>query len=162
MATKKVTSLISIDSLLAEYDKLREEKKTIEAQMKKLSEDIKDYAEKNGVKDDKGSFYAENPFFTFGKMAKKSVSLVQDKAIAFFKKKKLTEAIKTVEVIDEDAVERYIKDGKITFEELESITETKVTYAIDIKKKEELPQVEETTVQLSASKKPKLNVKGGK
>lgn len=159
---KKVTSMVSIDSLLLEYNKLREEKKTIEARMKKLSEDIKDYAEKNGVKDDKGSFYAENNSFTFGKQAKKSISFIQDKALEFFKKRKLVEAIKVVETIDEEAVEKYIKDGAITFKDLEEITETKVTYAIDIKKKEEMPEVEQTTVQLVASKKPKLNLKGGK
>ena len=46
---KKVTSPVQIDSLLVEYDRLREEKKTIEARMKKLSEDIKKYAEANEI-----------------------------------------------------------------------------------------------------------------
>lgn len=159
---KKVTSPVQIDSLLVEYDRLREEKKTIDTRMKKLSEEIKKYAEANGVKNDKGSFYSENDSFTFGKMAKKSVSLIQDKAIEFFKRRKLLNAIKVVETIDEDAVEKYINEGKISFEELESITDTKVSYSIDIKKKEVMQEVEEVVVPLVASKKPKLSVKGGK
>ena len=87
---------------------------------------------------------------------------MKDKAIEFFKAHNLHDAIKITEVIDEDAVERYINQGEITFEDLESITETKVTYAIDLKKKEDMPVVEETTVQMAASKKPKPILKKGK
>ena len=159
---KKATNFIQIDSLLVEYDRLREEKKTIDTRMKKLSEDIKKYAEENGVKNDKGSFYLENDLLTFGKMAKKSVSLIQDKAIEFFKGRKLFDAIKLVETVDEDAVEKYINEGKISFEELESITNTKVSYSVDIKKKEIMQEIEEVVVPLVASKKPKLSVKGGR
>ena len=123
---------------------------------------IKEYASANGVKDDKGSTYCDNGSFMFGQQAKKSVSFVKDKAIEFFKTHGLLNAVKITEVIDEDAVEKYINEGYITFEELESITETKVTYAIDLKKKEDMPVVEETTVQMAASKKPKPILKKGK
>ena len=126
-----------------------------------FAKEIKEYASKNGAKDDKGSFYCDNGTFQFGQIAKKSVSFVFDKAIEFFKTRGLLNAIKTTEVIDEEAVERYINEGKITFDDLESITQTKVTYAIDLKKKEDMPVVEETTVAIAASKKPKLSVKRG-
>ena len=127
-----------------------------------LAKEIKEYAQKNGAKDDKGSFYCDNGAFQFGQQAKKSVSFKKEEAIAFFKTKGLHDAIKIIEAIDEDAVERYITDGAVTFEDLESITETKVTYAIDLKKKEDMPVVEETTFVVAASKKPKLSAKKGK
>ena len=127
-----------------------------------FAKEIKEYASKNGVKDDKGSFYCDNGSFMFGQQAKKSVTFVIDKALEFFKTHGLTDAVKTVEAIDEEAVERYINEGKVTFDDLESITQTKVTYAIDLKKKEDMPVVEETTVAMAASKKTRLVPKGGK
>ena len=151
----------SIDDKLQEYYSLREQSKTIKSRMDTLAKEIKEYASANGVKDDKGSTYCDNGSFMFGQQAKKSVSFKKEVAIVFFKAKGLLDAIKITEVIDEDAVEKYINEGLITFEDLESITETKVTYAIDLKKKEEMPVVEETTV-MAASKKPKPILKKGK
>lgn len=151
----------SIDSKVQEYYRLREEAKTIKSRMDTLAKEIKAHASAHGVKDDKGSFYCDNGTFMFGQQAKKSVSFIRDKAIEFFKTHGMLEAVKTTEVIDEEAVEKYINDGSLTFEDLESITETKTTYAIDLKKKEDMPVVEETTVSLAASKKPKLSVKRG-
>lgn len=160
---KKVTNFPqqSIDDKVQEYHRLREESKTIKNRMDTLAKEIKDYATQNGVKDDKGSFYCDNKSFMFGSQAKKSVSFKRDVALVFFKAKGLLDAIKITEVIDEDAVEKYINEGAITFEDLESITETKVSYAIDLKKKEDMPVVEESTVQMAASKKPKISVKRG-
>lgn len=160
---KKVVNLPqqSIDAKVQEYYRLREESKTIKSRMDTLAKEIKEYANKNGVKDDKGSFYCDNGTFQFGQQAKKSVTFVLDKALEFFKSHGLTDAVKTVEAIDEEAVERYINEGRVTFDDLESITQTKVTYAIDLKKKEDMPVVEETTVAMAASKKPKLSVKRG-
>lgn len=163
MKSKKVIGLPqqSIDAKVQEYYRLREESKTIKSRMDTLAKEIKEYANKNGVKDDKGSFYCDNGTFQFGQQAKKSVTFVLDKALEFFKSHGLTDAVKTVEAIDEEAVERYINEGRVTFDDLESITQTKVTYAIDLKKKEDMPVVEETTVAMAASKKPKLSVKRG-
>lgn len=154
-----------IGAKVAEYDALRTQSKTIKSRMDTLAKDIKKYAETYGVKDDKGSYYCDNGAYQFGQQAKKSVSFVPDKALDFLKSHGFTDAIKTVETIDEDVVERLVGDGAITFEDLESITQTKVTYAIDLKKKEDMPVVEETTVTLAASKKPqktKLSPKKGK
>ena len=150
----------SIDDMVQEYFALREQSKTIKSRMDVLAKEIKSYASENGVKDDKGSSYCDNGAFMFGQQAKKSVSFVKDKAIEFFKTHGLLDAVKITEVIDEDAVEKYINEGSITFDDLEKITETKTTYAIDLKKKEDMPVVEETTVAMAASKKPKLLKKG--
>lgn len=153
---------ILIDSKVEEYARLRDEAKTIKDRMGVLASEIKEYASSNGVKDDKGSFYCDNGSYQFGNQAKKSVSFENDKALKFLKDKGFNDAIDTVEVINEGVVEKYINEGSITFDDLESITTTKVTYAIDLKKKEELGEVDETIVQIAASRKPKLSIKGGK
>lgn len=151
-----------IGMFLDEYNSLREQKKRIEERMKYLADQIKSSAEKSGVKDDKGSFYAETEQYVYGKQCKKSVSFNKDKAIEYFKNHGYDDCIDTVEVINEEAVEGRINAGDISYEDLEYITDTKVQYAIDIKKKEEMPVVQETEVALAASKKPRLVPKGGK
>jgi hypothetical protein len=152
----KLKATQSIESMLSEYDKLREEKKRIDDRMKVLSSDIKDYAEKHGTKNDTGSYYSETEAFSFGKQAKKSVSFDEPKALSFLKNHSFTECIETKEVINEKAVENRVAKGDISYADLEDITVTKVTYAIDIKKKDELPEVQETSATLmAASSKPK-------
>jgi hypothetical protein len=157
MAKKGVTSIVNINSVLSEYDNLREQKKIIEARMKVLSDTIKDYAEQNGVKDDKGSYYAQNNDFVYGKQAKKSISFIAEDAIALFERRKWEDCIRTIKSINEDAVSARIESGDLTIKDLEKITTTNTTYAIDVKKKEEMKEVEQTTVApVAASAKARL------
>ena len=152
----KITKVsIPIEEARTEYDRLREESKRIKNRMDVLSKTIKDFAEANGTKNDVGSFYAENDDFIFGKQARKSVSFNEEKAIAFFESKGLDDCVKVVKQVNEEAVEQAVNEGEITFDELESITTTKVTYAIDVKRKEEMPEVEQSEI-LAASRKPKM------
>lgn len=153
---------IPIDEALIEYERLRDESKRIKSRMDVLSKSIKDYAEKNGTKNDGGSFYAENDEFVFGKQARKSVSFNEEKAIEFLENKGLDKCVEVVKKINEEAVEKAVSDGDITFEELESITTTSVTYAIDVKRKEEMSDVEQSEILLAASRKPKTTPKKGK
>ena len=164
MDAKSKATVISlpIGAMLSEYDSLREQKKKIEDRMKYLADQIKANAEKVGVKDDKGSFYAEDEQFIYGKQCKKSVSFNQEKALSYFRDHGYDDCITTVEVINEEAVESRINTGDISFEDLEDITTTKVSYDIDLKRKEEMPEVEQTEVPIAASKKSRLVPKGGK
>lgn len=164
MNAKSKATVISlpIGAMLSEYDSLREQKKKIEDRMKYLADQIKANAEKVGVKDDKGSFYAEDEQFIYGKQCKKSVSFNQEKALSYFREHGYDDCITTVEVINEEAVEGHINTGDISFEDLEDITTTKVSYAIDLKRKEEMAEVEQTEVAMAASKKSRLVPKGGK
>ena len=58
-------------------------------------------------------------------------------------------------MLDESAIERYVSEGEVTVEDLEDITNTSVTYAIDLRKKEEVvDEVTESTVSIAASRKP--------
>lgn len=164
MNAKSKATVISlpIGAMLSEYDSLREQKKKIEDRMKYLADQIKANAEKVGVKDDKGSFYAEDEQFIYGKQCKKSISFNQEKALSYFRDHGYDDCITTVEVINEEAVESRINTGDISFEDLEDITTTKVSYAIDLKRKEEMSEVEQTEVPIAASKKSRLVPKGGK
>ena len=164
MNAKSKATVISlpIGAMLSEYDSLREQKKKIEDRMGYLADQIKANAEKVGVKDDKGSFYAEDEQFIYGKQCKKSVSFNQEKALSYFRDHGYDDCITTVEVINEEAVESRINTGDISFEDLEDITTTKVSYAIDLKRKEKMSEVEQTEVSIAASKKSRLVPKGGK
>lgn len=137
---------------IEEYFTLRKQAGVIKSRMELLSSEMKDYAEKNGVKGDTGSSVVEVSNYVLSRVARKSVSLNQEKALSLAKEKNLTAAIKVVEYVDESALEKYIKKGAVSLEELEAVTETKVTYAIDLKEKEEMTEVTETKV-LAASKK---------
>lgn len=158
--SKKALPVVPIEEVAREYVALRTQSKTIKSRMDELSAVLKDYAEKSGTKSDTGSYYVENDEFIIGKQAKKSVSFITEKALDFLKSKGLAKTcIKTIEQIDEDGVEKSISEGKISYEELESITTTKVTYAVDIKEKSEMPEVEQTEVKSAASRKPQRKVK---
>lgn len=144
----------TIESFVSEYNELSKKSKLIDERKKFLSDAIKNYAQSNGSKDDKGSFYCESPYFTFGAQCKKSVSLDEDKAMDFLESKGFTECIRTVPKVDEVALEKRVSQGDITQEEFESITKTKTTYAVTVKPietAEEMPEVQQT--QVAASKK---------
>lgn len=149
-----------------EYDKLRAEKKKIEERMKVLASEIKNYAQTNGVKDDKGSFYAECKDYSFGSQCKKSISLNDEKVLNYFKAdKKLVPYIQTKEFVPEETVELLSADGVIPYENLEKLCTTKTSYSVVVNKKEEVTEdVEEKVVNLpvAASKKPKLKLRKGK
>ncbi len=158
----KMSKTVPINEVLKEYSALREESSRIKKRMDALSATIKDYAEKSGTKNDSGSFYAENDEFIFGKQAKKSVSFMEETAIKFFKDKGLHECVKTIEKIDESKVEEAIQSGDLSYDELQSITQTKTTYAVDVKRKAEMPEVAQSEVKMAASRKSKPSLKGGK
>lgn len=163
MAKKNEHSAIApseglVNEMVAEYEALRKQEKQIADRKKVLADAIKSYALTNGVKDDNGSFYSENPKFTFGAQCKKSVSFDEDKASKFFQSKGFNECIKLVPKIDESAVNKRFSDGDITVEELEKITTTKSSYAVVVKPKEEVVEVQQTAIAAS-KKKPVLKRK---
>ena len=146
-----LASISKISYSLQMYDKLREQKKQLEAELKKLGTQIQDYAKEFGVEDDKGSLYAETPEFIYGSQARKSVNF-KDEAKDYFKSVPLlNDCIKTVEVLDEKAIESHLKTGAITYDDIEQLTTVKVTYAISVVKKEAVEDVE--VHQFAASEK---------
>ncbi len=143
---------VDLESLAKEYVALRNQKSLIETKMKELANIMKEYAESHGTKNDSGSYYCETPSYFVGKMAKKSISFNQEKAVDFLRKHDLYDAVKVTESVDESVVEKYIASGAISYADLESITTTKVSYAIDLKEKEEVSEVQQTSIAAKSRK----------
>lgn len=151
----KKTTMTKADlfRMAQEYDAISLQIKALDSQKKSLADKIKELAQKFGTKDDKGSHYCGNDEFMCGNVAKHSISLNTDRAVALLQKKGLNEYIeeKIVKVVDEKKLEKAIINGQITQEEFDSIMDDKVSYSVSVKKIEEMPEVEVT--QLKAAKK---------
>lgn len=151
----KKTTMTKADlfRMAQEYNAISLQIKALDSQKKSLADKIKELAQKFGTKDDKGSHYCGNDEFMCGNVAKHSISLNTDRAVALLQKKGLNEYIeeKIVKVVDEKKLEKAIINGQITQEEFDSIMDDKVSYSVSVKKIEEMPEVEVT--QLKAAKK---------
>ena len=151
----KKTTMTKADlfRMAQEYNAISLQIKALDSQKKSLADKIKELAQKFGTKDDKGSHYCGNDEFMCGNVAKHSISLNTDRAVALLQKKGLNEYIeeKIVKVVDEKKLEKAIINGQITQEEFDSIMDDKVSYSVSVKKMEEMPEVEVT--QLKAAKK---------
>lgn len=144
----RVKQVVSIFSKVEEYNKLRSEKKIIEERMKILSQEIKNFSLKNGEKDSKGSFFCESEDYTFGAVAKKSVKFDTDNLVKFLKKKGLTDcySAETVYSLNEKRIEENIECGLLTEDDIKKFTEVNTTYSVSCISKEEMPEIEQTTL----------------
>lgn len=147
----------TVEKMVAEYVALRHEEKRIKDRKAVLSDAIKSYSLSNGVKDENGSFYSDCDNYTYGAQCKKSVKFDDEKAALFFQSKGFEDCVKLVPQIVESAVEKRFSDGDITAEELDSITRTSTSYAVTVKEKEVVPDVQQSYAV--AKKKPVLKKK---
>lgn len=126
----------SIKNLKAQEDKL---KKELDKLYEGLTADSKGHRYIYGVGDDGNKL-------CLAKQARISVSLSHKKNPALSLKKKdwRKECLRLVreEYIDEDEIAEMVKNEEITMQELEGISEKKVTYAITFVKEEELEENE--------------------
>lgn len=163
MAKKEVKQIVpdkkTILEMVSEYQELKKREKALSERKKLLSDSIKAYAEQNGTKDSNGSFYSESDKFIFGSQCRKSVSLDEVKAVKMFNAKGFDDCIELKPVINEKAVETRLANGDITPEEIESISNVKITMAIDVREKEEAVTIQQATATIAAQKKPKLKPK---
>lgn len=139
----------AIKGLTQEYFDLRKMKAETEKRMKEVASILKEYATTNGVQDSNGSAYCETEKYVFGSQAKKSVKLNEVKAKEYLLALGLYEkVVETKEYINEDKLEQLISTGDLAPEDIESMVDVKVTYAIDIKEiqtednQEEMPEVQ--------------------
>lgn len=151
---------MNIKNLVREYDQLREQQNIIKKRVSELANKIKKYSAENGVKDSKGNMYLEDEDFIYGQQARKSVKLNEEKAKELFRQKDVYDLViekEVKEVINEDKLSELVEDEVITMEELENVTDIKVTYAIDVKKKEKEENPEDMPeVQIQNSIKKKI------
>lgn len=143
-----------INNLVQEYHDLKTRKAQIDKRMKEVTKDIKDYLSKNVQADAKGNRYLEDDKFTFGTMARKSITLDQDKARVYFAQQGLLDDVLEVQTfVSEEKIAKLVMDGKITEEDVQALANVKTTYAIDIKEK----KVEEIVdVEVASSPKKKM------
>ena len=146
---KKKTTVVarSVEDLVYELTVLKDRKKDIEKREKELKDQLGQILEVEGIKDSKGSFKLVVGDKLAQKQARKSVKLNREKAEEFFKSIGIwEEVIEVKEEINEDFVEQALLAEKFTMEELEKITDIKVSYAIVINdykpEEEEMPEVQ--------------------
>lgn len=146
---KKKTTVVarSAEDIVHELTVLKDRKKDIEKREKELKDQLGQILEAEGVKDSKGSFKLVVGDKLVQKQARKSVKLNREKAEEFFKSIGIwEEVIEVKEEINEDFVEQALLAEKFTMEELEKITDIKVSYAIVINdykpEEEEMPSVQ--------------------
>lgn len=153
------TPAITVDDvarMAAEYKEISEQVKILNTKKGELSEKIKEYSEKLGVKDDVGSFYLECGDYITGKVARVSMSIKQDEAV------KVLEAIGLGDVVDETVtktvneqrLEQAVAEKRCTLKTVEGFTEKKTTFMVSINKKEEMPEVDTSqSFKTAASRK---------
>lgn len=135
--------------IINELETLKQNKKTIESREKALKDDLGKILEAEGTKDSKGSFKLILGDKVAQKQARKSVSINPDKAEVLFKELGIwKDVIETKEIINESLVEQAIVDEKLSMENLEEVTDIKVSYAIVIgdykPEEEEMPEIQTT------------------
>lgn len=151
---KPMFSAEDIGKMGKEYAELSAQIKQLEDRRKVLSDQIKNGAEQFGVKDDKGSYYLENDSFIMGKVAKKSIKLDQDKAVATLESMGLGDVVDevVVKIVNEDKLEKAVADKRITMEAVEGFTNISVSYSVSVKEKEAMPEVEVSTAKVARKK----------
>lgn len=140
--TKTKIPTRSVEDIVEELVKLKERKKDIEKREKQLKKDLETILVHEGRKDSKGNTSMIVGNRLAQRQARKSVKIDKEKAEIFFKARNLWDKVSRIEeVLDEDAIEQLFIEGKISAEDLETITDVKTTYAIIIKdyKQEEMP-----------------------
>lgn len=151
---------MKINQAVQEYRELTERERLIKGRKKELADFIKTYAQKEGVQDDKGSYYCEDDNYTWGSQARKSVKLNFERARNYFISKGMWEdVVEYEEKINEEKVSELLNNEKMTLEDLEAMTDVKVTYAIDVREKEKAEDMPEVEV---VSNKPKIRKIGVK
>lgn len=121
-----------------ELTHIKENKKALEEREKELKEKLGDYLEEYCYKDTKGSFLTKIEIDGKEKVIKKECrkrpKLNEEKAEEYFREHKLWDFVsEKKEVINPDYVEQAVLQGKMPAEDLESITDMGVSYALVIK-----------------------------
>ena len=155
--TNKVTSLFTEKDICKfgkEYADISAQIKQLEEKKKDLAEKIKNGAEQFGVKDDKGSFYLESDNYIMGKVAKKSMKIKQDEAVETLESMGLGDVVDvvTVRTVNEDRLEKAVRDKRITLNEVKEFTSETISYSVSVKEKEVVPEVEVTTLKAARKK----------
>lgn len=151
---KPLFSVEDIGKMGREYADISAQIKQLEERKKSLSEKIKQGAEQFGVKDDKGSYYLESDSFIMGKVAKKSFKIDQDKAVKTLESMGIGDVVDvvTVKTVNEDKLQKAVQEKRLTISDVKGFTNESISYSVSVKEKEEVPEVEQSTLKVARKK----------
>lgn len=122
---------MSIDTVILQkvgkYTELDASIKKLETEKKPLNADIKDFMRGNGLKE----IQVGNAKVVFGKQER--VSMNEDKLMERVRELGLTSVIKTVEVVDHDALQEMIYAGALSAAQIEDCIERKEVETLSVK-----------------------------
>ena len=125
-------SLDAIAGKAERYDDLRKNEKKVKGQKDDLGKELKELALKLGVKEAK-SHILEVPGFKIQHCGTTRNVVNQEEAAAVLRGLGLLERCSKT-VLDEEALEQAFQEGLITIDEIESFTEEKVSYRLDLRR----------------------------
>jgi hypothetical protein len=146
--------------LAQQYVAIRNQIKEMKKRKKELGGRIKEYAEQNADPDNNGNFYLSDDNYTFGKQARQSVGIDEEKAEEYLKELGIWEQASKVErKVDEDKIEDLLEEGKLDYDDIEEISYRRVSYAVSVREREnedgeDMPEVEVS--EREEEKKPSL------
>lgn len=160
--TEETKPQYSILDLITEKDSISSKIKSLQEREKQLKERLKTVAEESGVKDSKGSFnlifdMPDGSQKLISKQMRTKVSLDKIKAKDLFEKLGIWNKVtRTQAVLDDDLIEQQIIANALSIEDLESVTNKKISFACICKKyepednsDEELPTIKTTECKLT-------------
>lgn len=138
-----------------EYKEISSQIKVLDDRKKQLATLLKEGAVQYGVKDDKGSSFIEVNGYVVGNVCKVSMSIDQSKAVPFLEKKGLGDLVDVVEVrtVNEERLTKAVGEKRLTLREVESFTNKSNSYSVSVQKIEDMPEVEQSSLSLAASRR---------
>lgn len=143
--------------LARQYVTIREQIKKMKKRKRELGNQIKEYAEKNADADDSGNYYMSDDNFVFGKQARQSVGIDDEKAEEKLKELGLWEEATVIKrEVDEDKIEELLEEGLISYDDVEEMSYHKISYAVSVREREDKDEEEMPEVEVSEREKPRL------
>ena len=154
MAFKKVEKVEKKDytEIAKELYLIKAQQKSLEKKEKELKAEMQEFLKKQPVDAKKNAYLAFND--SSGKLAyikyeaRQSVSLNNEKAMEYFKRKKLLDRVYKSETnyyFDQNEIALLVSENKVPFEDLEKISDKTLNYAIKFMKTKEEESAEGET-----------------
>jgi hypothetical protein len=126
---------VDIDEKVRQLNVIQQQKTELVKKEDELKKEINAHVDKVIQPDSNGHrFFIVTGYdgsqLIFEREARKSIKLNEERARELLAKKKLLkQAIRTIEVLDEEAINGFVVSNLLTLDELKSITDINVTYA---------------------------------
>lgn len=139
---------LDVNAIVSEMENIKAQKKLLETREKELKDKLKAIVQEKGAKDQNGSFKLVVGDKLAQCQARKTIKLNQTVAREVLEAKGLWDEVKEVkESVNEDLLAQLYTQEKISSEELEGMTDTKIVYAMVIsdykeEDEEEMPLID--------------------